>query len=85
MHLVSDYKIANSDPTMFDNCFGMTRLLSPADLLVRYTGQMRAYQSAMSQVFGVDSSMVECRIVSTSLGEVIEENVEENQRELDLI
>jgi ATP-dependent exoDNAse (exonuclease V) beta subunit len=65
--------------------FKTDRVKSPADLLVRYTGQMRAYQSAVSQVFGVDSSMVECRIVSTSLGEVIEVNVEENQRELDLL
>lgn len=65
--------------------FKTDRVQSPADLLVRYAGQMRAYQGAMSQVFGVDSSMVECRIVSTSLGEVIEVNVEENQRELDLL
>jgi hypothetical protein len=36
-------------------------------------------------VFGVDSSMVECQIVSTSLGEVIEVNSEKIQGELDLL
>ena len=58
---------------------------SSADLLARYAEQMLAYQGAVAQVFGVDSSMVECQIVSTSLGEVIEMNGEKIQGELDLL
>ena len=58
---------------------------SSEDLIALYAGQMLAYQRAVAQVFGVDSSIVECQIVSTSLGEVIEVNGGGEQGEFDLL
>ncbi|MDG2400726.1 MAG: 3'-5' exonuclease, partial [Akkermansiaceae bacterium] len=57
---------------------------SSSDLVVRYLEQMMSYQAAVAQVFEVDVSMVECRIVSTSLGEVIDVNGGNIQGELGL-
>ena len=57
---------------------------SSSDLVVRYLEQMMSYQAAVAQVFEVGVSMVECRIVSTSLAEVIDVNGGDIQGELDL-
>ncbi|MGB1889800.1 MAG: PD-(D/E)XK nuclease family protein, partial [Akkermansiaceae bacterium] len=57
---------------------------SSSDLVVRYLEQMMTYQAAVAQVFEVSVSMVECRIVSTSLAEVIDVNGGGIQGELDL-
>ena len=59
-------------------------LKSSSDLVVRYLEQMMSYQAAVAQVFEVGVSMVECRIVSTSLAEVIDVNGGDIQGELDL-
>jgi ATP-dependent exoDNAse (exonuclease V) beta subunit len=57
---------------------------SSSDLVVRYLEQMMTYQAAVAQVFEVSVSMVECRIVSTSLAKVIDVNGGDIQGELDL-
>ncbi|MDB4432594.1 UvrD-helicase domain-containing protein, partial [Akkermansiaceae bacterium] len=57
---------------------------SSSDLVVRYLEQMMSYKAAVAQVFEVGVSMVECRIVSTSLAEVIDVNGGDIQGELDL-
>lgn len=57
---------------------------SSTDLVVRYLEQMMSYQAAVAQIFEVSVSMVECRIVSTSLAEVIDVNGGDIQGELDL-
>ena len=57
---------------------------SSSDLVVRYLEPMMSYQAAVAQVFEVGVSIVECRIVSTSLAEVIDINGGDIQGELDL-
>ena len=57
---------------------------SGAELVKRYAGQMMSYQAAVAEVFGVGPERVECRLVSTHLGEVVEVSEVNTQGELNL-
>lgn len=57
---------------------------SGRELIERYGSQMMSYQAAISQVFGVEPEWVECRMISTHLGEVIDVKEVNTQGELDL-
>jgi len=57
---------------------------SGGELVERYAAQMMNYQGALAAVFGVEPSLVKCRLLSTHLGEVVEVDEVNTQGELDL-
>ena len=57
---------------------------SGAELVERYAAQMMSYQGALAAVFGVEPSLVKCRLLSTHLGEVVEVDEVKTQGYLDL-
>ena len=57
---------------------------SGVELVARYAGQMISYQAAVADVFGIGPELVECRFVSTHLGEVVGVSEVNTQGELDL-
>lgn len=57
---------------------------SGAELVKRYAGQMMSYQAAVAEIFDLGPELVECRLVSTHLGEVVEVSEVNTQGELDL-
>lgn len=57
---------------------------SGAELVARYAGQMMNYQAAMAEVFEIAPELVEWRMVSTHLKEVVEVSEVNTQGELDL-
>ena len=57
---------------------------SEKELSARYAGSMMTYQGAVAQIYGIDPARVECRLVSTVLGKVVEMKEVSVQGELDL-
>jgi len=48
-----------------------TDAVESLELLGRYGGQMKAYRRALSQVFEIEESLIDCQLLSTHLGELI--------------